>query len=538
MPLVSPRSRRGRALALLAGAVLIAATGCRNEQARQSPEEGRANAGRTIACPPPDPKHDPNATFTWMYSVDNTSFDPDRITTNNSLMYLYPLYDALTHIDADGKVEPMLAKSWRLLEDNKVLEMKLVENAKFHDGTPIDADAVRANIERHRDLKGSYNAGELETVKSVEAVDQHTVRFVTEDGAAPLVNTLAGSAGMMMSPRVLDDKNQASKPTGGSGAFKMTRSVSGDRVEYTAVDDYWDPDAQNVKKLVMLISGDDNARLSAVTTGAADATFLRVQMIDPAKKAGLIICQKPNASSYTISLNTKRSKFGDRRVRLALNHAINRDGISQLLNGLCQPSAQLLPRNMFGADPSLTPGFYRHDPGKAKELLRQAGLSKGFQFEMQVINLDIYLQIAQLIQQNLSDVGIKMDIHPVPIAKLGEDFSVNKTVDASLSEQKAELDPSILTADYYLPDGFSNPGGFTTPELTRLHEEGLKGGSDAERAPVYAKLMRAAAKEAAPNLTLCHVTSPSAMNKKVNGLEIYADASRQFRGVSMTPNRK
>jgi ABC-type transport system substrate-binding protein len=306
-------------------------------------------------------------------------------------------------------------------------------------------------------------------------------------------------------------------------------------VEYTPVTGYWDPEAVNVAKLVFLISGDDNARLNAVQTGVADVTFLRASMYQPAIDSGLVVCEAPSLSSYNLTLNTARSEFGRIEVRQAINHAINREAISAVTNGFCEAGVQLFPQFYFASNPDIGPGRYAYDPERARQLLAQAGLPNGFSFDLEVINLDLYQQIAEVIQQNLTEVGIQMSITPVEIAKLGEDFSVNKTADATLSEQKAESDPSILTASYYLADGFNNPGGHTTEEITRLHAEAMAAATAEERAPAYARLFEAVVEQAYPNVTLCHLTTPFAMNDTVRGVEIYADASRQFRGVGIEP---
>jgi ABC-type transport system substrate-binding protein len=497
---------------------------------------GVAREAQTSNCPELTDGADESATFAWMYSVDNTSFDPDKITTNNSQMYLYPVYDSLVHVDETGSPQPMLAESWELLEDGQAIEFNLISDWKYHDGTPFDAESVKANIERSQNLPESYNVDALRAVTAVEVVDEDTVRLETKDGSAgALVGILGGSAGMMMSPAVFDKPGEDVAPTGGSGAFRMTRYVQGSRVEYTAVEDYWDPDALNIAKFIVTISGDDNARLNSVISGAADVTFLRASMYEPAKAAGLVVCEAPSLSSYNITVNTERSEFGKKEVRQAVNYAIDREAVSAVTNGFCKPSVQLFPQFYYAANPDIGADRYAYDPERAKELLAEAGLPDGFSFDLQVINLALYQQIAEVVQANLAEVGIKMSITPVEIAKLAEDFSVNKTTDATLSEQKAEADPGILTSSYYLADGFNNPGGYTTDEITRLNTEAKKGATPEERAPAYAELFEAVVEEAYPNITLCNLTTPFAMNDQVKGVEIYADASRQFRAVGKEP---
>jgi peptide/nickel transport system substrate-binding protein len=488
---------------------------------------------QNVACPPVDQASiDKSATFTWMYSVANTSFDPDKITTSNSWMYLYPVYDTLVRIDADGEPVPMLAKKWTIGDGGKSLTLNLIDNWKYHDGTPFDAASVKANIDRHRADK-SFNKQALGDVTGVDVVDKATVKVTTKSGAAPLIGILASSAGMMMSPKAFDDPNQARMPTGGSGAFKVTAYEPNTKVEYTPVPGYWDPKAVNVAKMVYLISSNDNARLNATITGTADSTFLRSSMYQPAKDADLVVCQKPSLASFTIALNVKKTPFDKKEVRQALNYAINREAVNELQGGFCQPGVQMFPSTYYAADPSLTPDAYKYDPKKAKELLAKAGVGNGFSFTLETDNLDAYQRVAELIQANLQEVGIKMNIQPVELPKLMEGFSVNKTVDAIMVQQKADADPSIQVASYYAPDGFSNPGGYSNPTINDLATKAKAAESRDAASKIYQQLFKAAHDDAASPVTLCHLNTPLAMNKKVMGVQVYVDGSRQFRGVAV-----
>jgi ABC-type transport system substrate-binding protein len=513
-----------RLIGLVLALLLVAACG------RGSGALPQADTG-PVDCPPMQGAGDRDADLTWIYTVDNTSFDPDRITTNNSQMYLYPVYDSLVHVNAAGEAEPMLAESWQLSADGRSVDMRLIDGWRYHDGVPFDAESVRANLLRHRDLEGSFNANRLAVLTDVQVLDRRTVRLTTDSSAGPLITILGGSAGMMMSPAAFDRPGEDIAPTGGSGPYRMANYVQGDRVEYERVDGYWDPDAARVQRMSYLISGDDNARLNAVTTGAADVTFLRAGMLRAAQESGLVICQQPSLTSYTLNLNTARSEFANPAVREALTTAIDRTSISLLVSGLCQPTGQMFPDFYYAAAPDVpVPTF---DPERARQLLDDAGLPDGFAFDLQVVNLDVYQQIAEIIQANLADVGITMSITPVDLNKLAEDFSVQKNVDAILFEQKAESDPSVLTAEYYRADGFNNPGGFSDPEMEAAERDAANGATPADRAPAYQRLFDRVSELHAPHLPLCNLTTPFVMNPQVGGVEIYADASRQLRGAGI-----
>lgn len=527
-----PRTtRRTRNAAAAVAGLALVASACGGGSSGGSTADREA---KTEACPDVTDTIDKSENFTWMYSVDNSSFDPDGITTNNSLMYLFPIYDSLVYVDPEGAPQPMLAESWEVSDDGTELTMELIGGWSYHDGTPFDAGSVVANIQRSKE-PGSFNVNPLRMVTDVEAVDEDTVKFTTKGGAGALVGILGGAAGMMMSPKAFDDPSQDVEPTGGSGPYQLEKYVSGSRVEYTSVGDYWDPDAQNVTTMTYLISGDDNARLNAVSTGAADSTFLRASMYDPAVESGLVVCEQPSLSMYTINLNTERSEFGKPEVRQALNYAIDRTSVSAVTDGFLEPAVQMFPEWFFAGNDEISADDYAYDPEKARQLLADAGLPDGFSFDLQVVNLELYQQIAEVVQANLKEAGIEMSITPVELDALGENFSVDKTVDAILFEQKAEADPSIETSAYYSPGGFNNPGGWGTQEISDLMEEAMSGATAEERAPAYEELFAAVADEVAPHVVLGHLTTPFVMNDRTRGVDIYANGAREFRGVGMEP---
>jgi peptide/nickel transport system substrate-binding protein len=468
-----------------------------------------------------------------VYSVDTTGWTPQTIRADHSGIYLYPLYDALIHMNMDGAPEPLLAQSWELVEPS-VLEMKLIEGWSFHDGEPFNADAVKANLEYSKNLEGGFTRTALLILESVEVVDEYTVRLKSVSSAAPLVGIMGSIAGMMMSPKALDDETQRVTPTAGSGAYRLVDYVPGQVAVYERVENYWDPDSARVAVKKIFISNDDNTRLNYVITGEADATFLRASMLAAAESEDLNIINRPTLSSYNVRFNPDVvPAFNDVRVRRALSMAVDRRGIGEgLLLGLCAPSHAIFPAWYWAGNPDIDGDFLPFDPEGARALLAEAGHSD-LSFTISVVNQGVWPQIAEVVQANLAAIGVTTEVVQVEVGALATNWRVEKTIGFLITDQRGGADPSVVTADIVLPGGLENPGGFNVPELERLHFAALEGDSPESRGPIYREMMTVFAENLVPGFVMCHLTTPFATRPNVQDQPVPADGSRWMRGVSI-----
>ena len=176
--------------------------------------------------------------------------------------------DKLVDIDAQNNFVPQLATAWAWSADNLVLTVTLREGVKFHDGQAMDADAVKANLERYRSAPESLRKGELKPVSSVEVVDPHTVRLHLSQPYAPLVAVLADRAGMMISPKVLGRDVTPDLPC--AGPFKLTERVAQDRIVVDRFPGYWNADAVKLDRIVYHPQPDTTVRLVNLQAGQLD----------------------------------------------------------------------------------------------------------------------------------------------------------------------------------------------------------------------------------------------------------------------------
>ena len=364
-------------------------------------------------------------------------------------------------------------------------------------------------------------------------VDEHTVRLNINGPVAPVLGALSTRAGMMFSPKSFDQPDLDVKPSGGSGMFTVSENIPGNKVVYKAVENYWDPDALLVAGLEIGNFGDDAARLNAVTLGNYHHTHLRVFQVEEARSAGLVIHEDFPFRTHNLYLNTSRSEFGDIRVRQAVNHAIDRESIAAgLYEGYCEPIAQQLPKSHWAHNPDVPGDYFDYDPDKARDLLAEAGLADGVTIDAIVLNLELYISLAEAIQAQLKEVGITMNIRPLAFGEAVDSFTVRKDSDAWVMASQSVPDVSQMTKDFYLPTGSWNPGGFSNDRFIELHEQAQSTLDQAERAPIYKELWLEVAKQAAPVVHICTPTGPEDTWKQgVHGITTWKGGIRQFRGV-------
>jgi peptide/nickel transport system substrate-binding protein len=218
-------------------------------------------------------------------------------------------------------------------------------------------------------------------------------------------------------------------------------------VSYEPFADYYDRSAQRLRGLVMSFVNDDDTRLNGVRSGQYDATLIRPEQIGTARRAELAVHEFKTGLTYQLNINTARSRFGDLRVRQALNLAVDRRAIGeQLLQGSCEP----------------TTGAY--DPEWAKQLL-----GGGFEFTALVWNNVAYVQLAEVIQAQLKRVGVAMVLRPISADQSLDLYQGKRSADALVSQiGGAAPDPALIVQQNYLADGLNNPGRLADPRIEQL----------------------------------------------------------------------
>lgn len=516
------RSLRAVGLGVLGGFLLASCASADDEEQTAAGEESSAQENAS----------DPDATLNYAYTIGPGNFDPHRNPSDWYLTALNITYDRLVHTDADMEPVPGLATAWRFGEDDAYLEMDIRKDVTFHDGTELDAEAVKANIERALTLEGSTVASQIDSIEEAEVMDDHTVRLHLDGPGGHLPLALSGRPGMMVSPAAFDRDDLDRNPAG-AGMFTVEEWRDGDIIRYAAYDDYWDETAVRVAGIDFHMMPDATTRFNALRDGTLDLTFLLPHQREEAEAAGFMVETRPTLAYHVLSMNRSREPLDDPRVRRAINHALDREEmVEALLYGQGEPASQPFPEDYWAANPDIPPDHFDHDPDLARELLTEAGLEDGFSMSViQSANQDLFIQYAEVIQAQLAEVGIDVELRPMEAAQSADAFLVQQSADASMTARPGSPDPSIALGELYTP-GFSNPGDHTTDELQRLHEQSLEATDPAERKEVLHRLVAESVEEAM-DVPLTFDLQANVYHDRVVGFEVRVSRTPEFRGVAI-----
>ena len=412
---------------------------------------------------------DTAATFRYGDANGPSSFDPHRSTIGQDYRFFAPVYDRIVHQDAAGDFVAGLAESWEFSEDGLTLTFVIREGATFHDGTTLDAAAIKANLDRGKTLEGSSVMADLADIESIEAPDATTLVLNLSQVNAILPGLLSHRAGAIVSPAAFENPDLDIMPIG-AGPYRVTEHQPDTKIVYERYEDYWDADFEGPQRIELTILADPTTRMNALRTDAVDATIIGGDQVGDAESNGFSIDSAPGLTYLVLYLNRTRAEFDDPLVRQAVNHAIDREAIvGAVLRGQGDPAAQPFPEGYFAYNEDYPGDYYEYDPDKARGLLAEAGLPDGFEFDMLVTALSTYTQAGEAVQAMLADVGITANIRQVEAAQTADVYYAQQDGDALVSQWGGRPDPQMTMDLQFSGNGFSNPGRHTTPEFEQLN---------------------------------------------------------------------
>ncbi|MFC3613399.1 ABC transporter substrate-binding protein [Lutimaribacter marinistellae] len=469
---------------------------------------------------------------------DPDVLDPDQSRTFVGRIVYASLCDKLVDITPDLEIIPMLATDWEWNEAGTELTMNLRDDVMFHDGTPFNAEAVAANIDRSKNLETSRRKSEVASIESWEVVDEYTIKMTLASPDATLIAQFADRSGMMLSPTAFQDAGEdfGLNPVC-AGPFKFVERIQQDRIVLEKFADYYRADEINFDSVTFLPIPDTTVRLANLRAG--DLHMLeRLAATDVASVESDDGLQLERATSLgyqgmTINVANGAGATGplaeSKLVRQALSLSIDREALNQVVfEGAFAPGNQ----PFSPASPWYNADFPvpQRDIDAAKALLAEAGVADGLTIEVQVANNPVQTQVMQVIQAMAAEAGITIELAAKEFATLLADQSAGDYT-ASQIGWSGRVDPDGNIHQFMTTGGGINDSKYSNPDMDTALNEARLSTDVATRKESYNAAV-ALQQEDMPIIYLYHPVWIWALDDSVSGFTPYPDGMIRLHGVA------
>lgn len=474
---------------------------------------------------------------------DSASLDASIVTDGESLKIAHQVYDSLVEYkEGTTEVQPSLAESWVVSDDGLKYTFTLRQGVKFHDGTDFNAEAVVFNFTRWSDPNSEfkYEGDSFDyydsmfgpdgkrVIKEVKAVDPSTVEFTLNQPQAPFLQNLAMTSFGIASPAAIQEKkeNFKNEPVG-TGPFVFKEWKRNDSITLEKNPNYWKEGLPKLNKVIVRSIPDNSARFNALQNGEIDL----MEDLSPDDlatlegNADLQKIERPANNVGYIGFNLKKKPFDDVKVRQALSHAVNKQGIiDAFFAGQAEAAVNPMPPSLWGYNDAIED--YPYDLDKAKQLLAEAGYPNGLPEELTFYAMPVsrpYMpdgkKVAEVIQADFEKIGVKVTIESPEWATYLDDAQAG---------EKDDIFMLGWTGDNGDPDNFlytlldkdaipsNNYSYYSNDELHELLVQAQIETDQDKRAELY-KQAQVIIKQDAPWIPLVHTTPLLAAKANLKG---------------------
>jgi ABC-type transport system substrate-binding protein len=390
-----------------------------------------------------------------------SSLDPMTGLAGDDTPVLWAVYATLLEFEYDSlQPKPGLAEAWEY-PDDKTFTLKLRSGLTFHDGTALDAEAVKYNLDRSRSDTRSTIKTDLDSIESVEVegTDKVIIKLKRPDALLPLA--LTSRAGMMVSPKASKELGAGlvRKPVG-AGPWSFVSWADNASISMKRYDGYWRKGYPKIDAIEFVIIPELNTGLRSVIAGQNHFVYRlspqQKTVIDRAKSVKPV--NGPTLYFHLIYFNNSRPPFNDMRIRQAVSYAIDRDAFNKgTMLGLGEFANSAIPKAHWAYDESLE-NFFKYDPEKSKALLAAAGHPNGIDIPTIGWNDQYSQQRQELLMEQLAKVGIRLKVDRYSIADASTLYlGPEKRGEAMISAWTGRPDPSMTYNLLTSAGGFFNP---------------------------------------------------------------------------------
>lgn len=446
------------------------------------------------------------------------SLDPNMYNEIPALTVTEQIFNTLLRVDENGNIVPELAESYEYVTPTELV-IKLKQGVKFHNGDVLTSKDVVFSINRMLNKPASRIM--IDAISKVEAIDEYTVKLTLSKPSSPLLFGLAHPLTAILNEKDTLAKNDviATDPMG-TGPYKFVEWGSGEKIELVAFDDYFEG-RPKIDALTYRAITENSSRLAALETGEIDIAY-NMDAIDSgaiSQNENLQLISQPTTSTEYITFNTTKAPFDNKDFRKAVNYALNKQSMSDsIFMGKARPANSIINPNVFGH--SDTVEGYPYNIEKAKEYLAKSGV-KDTSFTLFVNDSTTRLQLAQIIQANLKEIGIDMKIETLEWGAYlqrtaqGEHQAFLGGWVSGTSDADIVLFPLLHSSSH---GGAGNRAFYTNKEFDKIVDEARLVSSPEERKALFLKAQDILQEEA-PLGILLYKNENIGLNKKVKGFK-------------------
>ncbi len=433
------------------------------------------------------------------------------------------MFESLLVLDSKGKVQPNLAESWQISQDGKTYTFRLRRGVKFHNGQEMTAEDAKFAMDYTMNPKnGAYGIKDLNQVEGVEAVDRYTLKVYLKRPTPVFPILLSEIRSFSVIPKGSLEESVRKPVTfpPGTGPFKFVEWKPGRQIVFDRFDDYWGHKAY-VDRVILKVIGNSTVRFTALRAGDVDV-IVRVphewiNTVEQGKIKGIGFAGSFPGNANNIEFNVADPPFNNKKLRLAVAHALNRKEILQgAYFGMGSIARQRFPKDHYWYfEEAPIPSY---DLAKARALVKESGY-KGEEVDLMISRGNPgYEAEATIIQSQLKKIGVKMKITPLERAS-ALDYRRKGKFHFKLSGGSAYADPIQAYNEYECEDlrkRRSNEAGYCDKEFDRLLAKAETERDPAKRRELFKKLVQMLNKEI-PLLPILFATRHFAFRDYVKG---------------------
>jgi peptide/nickel transport system substrate-binding protein len=483
---------------------------------------------------------------TLVFGVDaiQGNSDPGIFATFGDWMAIDCIARGLTHIDYQStEVQPALAESWEISEDQLVYTFKLREGVTFHDGNPFTAEDCVRSFMRLMDeedptrAEGTYAIAEIggENLQEVRAVDERTFEMTLGAPDVAFLARLSNPNAVILSAAALDEfGNKIGNQLVGAGPFKFVESQSGQSVTLEAFEDYYEG-RPPLDRVVLQVLPDPSALTSALQSDQIQASnFLPYTSVERLRSSNDLRLYEPEPYiDVFIEMNASTPLLSDLKVRQAINYALDREAVIQeAFAGLGETPAYMITPAEPGFDESLAELSTR-DLDRAKQLLQEAG-AEGETVSLLAPNILFWPRVGQIVTSNLEELGLKVDAEYLDSGTFSTRAFDPEAHELLCSQRSAfvpdpdnKLSPLFASDSSVTQDTTVSDKLDVQKEIDRRLVEARQEADAGRRTELYTELQRFLIEEQMVRAMLAYIFTPTATAANVTGFN--ADALGTYR---------